>query len=281
MTPTLVAIGDLIEDVLVRPTVEIRPATDTPSHIARRLGGSAAQVAVAAARDGTPATFIGNVGVDTAGDRLLDDLSLAGVTAHISRSGRTGTVVALLAADGERTMLTDRGSANELDSIEPAWLYDAAVVHLPAYSLLDDPLATTSRSAVDLVRRRGALVSVDVSSAGAVADYGPLEFIDLLADLAPDVVLANRPEADLLAGHTEVSSLAEMVVIKQGADPAIVHHGTGPTEIAVPEPLEVRDSTGAGDAFAAGFLGGLLRGLGPTGAALRGHEVAARTLRQR
>jgi sugar/nucleoside kinase (ribokinase family) len=276
----LVAVGDLIEDVRVRPVGPIRVATDTPSHIERRLGGSAAQVALAAAHDGTPSAFIGNVGADAAGDRLLADLVEAGVTTHVTRSGRTGTVVALLAADGERTMLTDRGSAGALGGIEAAWLRGASVLHVPAYSLLDEPLAGATQEAVRAVRDHDALISVDASSVGAINDYGPARFVKLIGALAPDVVFANFAEAGVLAAHTAIGDLGTIVVVKQGPDPAMVHHAAGPTEVPVPESLTLADSTGAGDAFAAGFLGGLLRDLGPAEAARRGHEVAARTLRQ-
>lgn len=273
--------GDLIEDVRVRPAGAIRPATDTPSHIERRLGGSAAQVAAAAARDGTPAGFIGNVGVDTAGDRLLAELAAAGVTTHVVRSGRTGTVVAILDSDGERTMLTDRGSSAELAGVEPTWLNDAAILHLPGYSLLDGPLARASHEAAAAVRADGGMISVDAASVGAITDYGTVTFVRLLTELAPDILLANRAEADLLAAETDIGNLGRIVAVKQGQDPAVLHHSDGPTEVPVPEALALADSTGAGDAFAAGFLGGLMRDEGPTAAALRGHEVAARTLRQR
>jgi sugar/nucleoside kinase (ribokinase family) len=276
----LLTLGDLIEDVRVRPSGPIRPGTDTPSTIERRLGGSAALVALAAARDGTKSAFVGNVGRDAAGDRLLDDLAAAGVVAHVSRSGRTGTVVALLADDGDRTMLTDRASSGDFSGFEPAWLREIAILHVPAYSLLGGSLARAAEAAIPRVRRERGLISVDVSSVGAITDFGTTDFLQLIGHLGPDVLLANKDEAALLSTEADLGGLGGIVVVKQGAEPALVWRGTDLTEVPVPDPARVTDSTGAGDAFAAGFLGGLMRGVGPGAAAERGHAVAARTIRQ-
>ena len=88
-------------------------------------------------------------------------------------AGTTGTVVALVSPDGERTMATDRGVSVELraDELEPAW-FDCAWLHLSGYALLAEPIAEAALAAVRLARAREARVAVDLSSWSAIRAYG-------------------------------------------------------------------------------------------------------------
>ncbi|MDE3131176.1 MAG: hypothetical protein KGL16_08465, partial [Acidobacteriota bacterium] len=97
-------VGDLVEDIVVWSPGAVRPATDNPSRITRTRGGSAANVAALAASIGTPARFIGRVGDDATGCQLVEQLSQCGVDVRAQRNGRTGAVVVLVDAAGERTM---------------------------------------------------------------------------------------------------------------------------------------------------------------------------------
>ena len=107
----LCAVGDLVEDIVVWLAGAPGEGTDTEARVFRRRGGSAANVAALCAANGTPARFVGHVGADDLGDRLLATLSASGVDVRVRRGGRTGTIVVLVAPGGERTMLTDRGAA--------------------------------------------------------------------------------------------------------------------------------------------------------------------------
>lgn len=267
-------VGDLLDDVVVRQHAPVRRGADTPSTIVRRRGGSAANVAAVAAQVGYRARFIGQVGDDAAGRMLVHELTVLGVDVRVRHRGRTGTVVALVDHRGERTMLTDRGSATELALVEAAWATGLHTLHVPLYSLAVEPLATSSRSLIDIARHEGATISVDLSSVTVLDDLGVAAVVAMLQSMAPDVVLANADEAQHV-GLATLQGVARVAVVKQGAEPALVTvRGDRTVEVPVPEPCVAADTTGAGDAFAAGFLPALASGMLPVEAAHRGHEVA-------
>jgi sugar/nucleoside kinase (ribokinase family) len=272
-------VGDLVEDVVVWLEAPPRRGTDTPARVFRRRGGSAANVVSFAALDGSPARFIGRVGDDPLGERLVADLAATGAEVLVQHEGRSGTIVVLVEPGGERTMLPDRGACTELAGVPAEWLDGIAVLHLPAYSLVVEPLGATARSLATQSRHRGALLSIDASSVDVLERFGPGAFRRLLADLAPDVVLANADEAVVLdlAG----APIGRLVVVKSGPAPVtVIDAAGGRTTVPVPQLATVADTTGAGDAFAAGFLAALAAGAGPTDAAVAGNRLAARVLTQ-
>ncbi len=285
----LVAVGDLVVDVVVhleRPpeghptaiapgSVVVNLGSDTPAVVTHRQGGSAANVCVAAARLGLGARFVGHVGDDPTGRWLVESLRAVGVETVVRAGGRTGSVVVLCHADGERSMITDRGVAAELADPDPSWLDGAQALHLPLYSLAADPLRSTAVTLAATARRRGALVSLDLSSTALLATLGPALVGGLLAALAPDVVVANRAEA-AWADAAGIGAPAAVLVEKRGAEAAMVTVPGRPA-VAVPAiPLgPVADSTGAGDAFAAGWLAATVVGADPVAATGAGHRAAA------
>lgn len=250
----IVTLGDLVEDVVVELDGPVNVASDTAARISRRRGGSAANVAAAAAGLGAPSRFVGQVGDDSTGAALVSDLAGAGVdVVHVRRSGTTATIVVLVDAVGERTMLVDPGSARLLDGAEPAWLDGADVLHLTLYSLLDEPIATTSRSLAALAEERGIDVSIDVSSVALIESAGAATVLDLVRSLRPAVVLANAEEAHVLGLHGSIGDAS--VIVKCGPDPCVIHR-LGRASVEVPAlTLDGHvDTTGAGDTFAAGVL---------------------------
>ena len=270
----LCAVGDLLEDVVVWLSAPPRVATDTPVRVFHRRGGSAANVAAfAAGIDGVASRYIGRVGDDAAGDRLVNGLLAAGVDARVQRVGRTGTIVVLVDTAGERTMLSDRGASTGLAGVPDAWLDGVSVLHLPAYSLTAEPIGTTCVALARAASQRGIAVSVDASSIAALEAFGPARFLDVVACLEPVVFFATTDEADLL--HLSDRRPAPVTVVKAGADPVRIL----PTvEIAVPKVDGVTDTTGAGDAFAAGFLVAWSAGAAPDDAARAGIALAATVL---
>jgi sugar/nucleoside kinase (ribokinase family) len=275
--PCLAVVGDLVEDVVVWPDGPVRTGTDTPSRVFRSRGGSAANVAAAAAPL-VPTRWLGCVGPDPLGDRLLAELADAGVEVRAQRRGRTGTVVVLVAPDGERSFLPDRGAAGELHEVDPAELDGAAVLHVPAYGLLCGRTAASVRALLAVAAGRGVAVSLDASSEAVLRAYGPEAFRELVLRVRPVALFANADEArelDLVARPLP----GVCVVLKDGPRPTTVLEADGGRLQVSVDPVEgVRDSTGAGDAFAAGWLSATMEGLGARERVERGHELARQVL---
>ena len=275
----LAAIGDLVEDIVVSCATSLNPAADTSACIVRRRGGSAANVVATAARRGGPARFLGQVGDDLVGRGLVDELHAAGVDVTCVRyGGTTGAIVVLVDEQGERTMLTDRGACTRLDRPERAWLDGVTVLHVPLYSLAEPPLADTASTLLAWCRDAAIDVSIDLSSTTTIDALGIDRVGELLARLRPAVVLANADEAERLRIDRPIADA--ITVIKRGSGPVELLHRDGSFSVPA-EPLgDIEDSTGAGDAFAAGFLVCDFRD-DPEAACRAGHRAAAETLRSR
>jgi sugar/nucleoside kinase (ribokinase family) len=252
------ALGDLLLDVVVRLDGPIAADTDTYGRSWVGPGGQASNVAAWVVELGGRARLLARRSDDAAGRVLGEELARRGVeVAGPVRAGATGTVVSIASPDARRTMLTDRGASADFapEDLDPEWLAGCETLHVPAYSLAREPLRAAALAAVSTAREAGARLSVDLSSAAVLAEGGA-ELHHLIGALAPDVVLANEAEADLF-GPVDAAT----VVVKRGALGCSVH--TRATTLDHPaEDVDVVDTTGAGDAFAAGFLlGGAELGL--------------------
>ena len=274
----LCTLGDLVEDVVVWLHESINYGTDTPARIVRRRGGSAANVAAFAAAAGA-SRFVGQVGDDDIGERLLAGLRADGVETVVARGGHTGSIVVVVDPTGERTMLTDRGAATDLRELPVGALEGVHALHVPAYSLTVNPLAATAQTAIDTARRLGVRISVDASSTALLREFGVKRFRQLVEQLRPDVFFCNRDEHRAL-GLDRGAPMpgCDITVIKAGADPTVaVIEGTT-RMIAVPPVSHIVDTTGAGDAFAAGFLMAWIHEGDPVNAIDEAHRLAARVL---
>ena len=237
------ALGDLLLDVVVRLDGPIAADTDTYGRTRVGAGGQAANVCAWVAALGGRARFVGKRARDGAGTLVAAELGGHGVELAGPEVGSgTGTVVSLATPDGRRAMLSDRGVAPTFapGELSPEWLAGCDWLHVPGYSLAADPIAETALAAAALAPR----VSLDLSSTAAVTASGKERFRELAARLGPATVFATEEEAELvgpIGGAT--------LVLKRGARGCVVD-GRG----YEPRPTEVVDTTGAGDAFAAGFL---------------------------
>ena len=276
----LCTIGDLVEDVVVWLTTELNIGSDTESVIRRTRGGSAANVSMFAALTGTSSRFIGQVGNDRLGSQLCEVLHESGVDVQVIADGRTGSIVVLVQPNGQRSFLTDRGVASHLAQFDATLMNDVSILHVPTYSLADEPLASTCVQYIASARGTGALISIDASSSSVLNQYGTDRYRALIESLKPEVFLCNEDEATVLGlGTQKPMPGAVLTVIKQGPLPVIaVQHDGTTTEVAVAPVTNIVDTTGAGDAFAAGFLPHYAQTKNINDAVAHGHAVASRVL---
>jgi sugar/nucleoside kinase (ribokinase family) len=244
-------LGDAHLDVVVAARGPVARETDTPARTSVGVGGQAANVAAWVIALGGRARLIAARGTDLAAGLVAAELAQRSVElAGPVIEGRTGVVVSLTDGAADRSMLTDRGVGPSLsaDLLQPEWFDECEWLHLPAYSLVAEPVAGAALAAA----QRAPRLSVDLSSTAALRDYGVARFGELLARLRPGVIFGNEAEAELV-GEVPGSEL----IVKLGA------RGVRAAGRLFPAlPTQPVDPTGAGDAFAAGYLvGGITLGL--------------------
>lgn len=277
--PAVVLLGDINIDLLL--TVPAYPGEGGEAIASQQLqlmGGSATNTAVSLARLGPEARLIGRVGSDASGDQALADLAAAGIrTDWVGRDPVEPTQlnIVIVGATGERTMFAYRGANARLapEHIEPASFTGAGLLHLSGYALLQTPQRDAALRALELARAAEIPVTLDIP-AGIVGDIAAM----LPAWLAQvDTVLLGTD--DLVAlGLTDPRQLlawgVRALVLKGGRDGCQYISAAG--NIAVPGfAATAVDTTGAGDALAAGFIAGRIAGLSPEASCLLGNLLGA------
>lgn len=283
MVPRVVVCGDVINDVLVETGTEPVAGADNRASIQVRPGGSAANQAVWLASLGVPVTFAGRAGAADA-EFHRRELARHGIEVRLAadEATPTGVIVVLIEADGDRTMITDRGANLRLrvQDVPPCLLDGAALLHLTGYSFFDPRTRGVMLGLVGEARRRGVPFTIDPGSAAFLNTLMPGEFLDWTRGAA--ACFPNLEEAAVLTGAADPAVMAaslagnyDVVVIKLGADGAL--YATADTaSVRVPaHSAVVRDTTGAGDAFCAGFLAAWLNGAPPQAAAEAAVTTAA------
>ncbi len=252
----------MINDVLVKPLDGVTPGSDTPAAIRARPGGAAANQAAWMAHLGAAVTFAGRVGArDEAYHRR--ELTRVGVRAHLTvdPDADTGSIVIMVAPDGERTMFTDRAANHNLQprDVPLSLLDDADVLHLTGYTFFEPPLLEVARWLLGEARSRGLAITIDPGSAAFLARLEPGAFLRWTDGAA--VCFPNRDEAAVLAGEADPAVMAArltrhygVVALKLGgAGCMLAVPGQAPVLVAA-HPAQARDTTGAGDAFCAAFM---------------------------
>lgn len=244
------SIGDLTLDVVVRLAGPVSVGGDTDAEIHLAPGGQGANVAAWSAALGAHAQLITKRGDDEAGRLAHAGLETRGVEVLGPAEGRNGIICALVSPDGERSMAADRASGADLrpNEVEEAWFEGFDHLFVSGYTLMREPARTAAFRAVELARGASATVSVDLASWSAIRDVGADRFRELVVALAPDVVFANEDEERTVGGP--IPDVAW--ILKRGSGGCSFDGDERPAL-----PVErVVDSTGAGDALAAGFIVG-------------------------
>ena len=247
----IATLGDLLLDVVVRLDTDLNFGADATARTRTGAGGQAANVAAWATELGARGRLIAKRSGDAAGELVAQELRDHGVEVEGPVvDGHNGVVVSLVAPSGDRTMASDRGVAPLLrsDELEMRWFGGADWLHVTGYALFRSPIDEAAAKAAGAVRGQGGRISVDLSSWSMIRDFGPERLASRLALLEPDVVFGNEDELDAMGGVFP----SKEWVLKRGPEGIELSDGR-----TMPAPAaEVLDTTGAGDALAAGYLVG-------------------------
>ncbi|WP_437313581.1 carbohydrate kinase family protein [Sorangium sp. So ce385] len=284
----VLVVGDVMTDVIVRPEGPLVRGSDRRAKIQSRPGGSGANQAVWLGSMGARVSFVARVG---ASDKPHLEAYFKGfhVDAMLAADPRepSGVLVVLVDADGERSFLTDRGANLALEPSDmPLWLLDETrLVLVSGYSLFAEGPRRAVLWLAGEARRRGIPVAIDAASVGFLREVGVEAFLEWTRGMS--TLLANADEAEALSGTGDLAgqmialgACFERVIIKRGARGAALggRHGV---RLDAPAPLvAVVDTTGAGDAFAAGFIAAELEGAGEAACLRRGVEAGSKAVTQ-
>lgn len=284
----LLVVGDAVTDVVALHGSPVMSGTDTAADIVLRPGGSGANTAAWAAHLGADARLLTRLGYDSS-DWHTAELVKTGVRPHVTvdQDHPTAVVIAMVDKNGERSMLTNRGAGSLISESDwdPALLDGVGRLHLSGYVLFAEPGLRLAGIAMADAAAAGVAISVDPASTGPLRDFGVERFI---RETAPaGLVIPNLGEALLLTGATTPERAAVLLsesygtaVVKLGAEGALAAVDGEIVATAAGLPADVVDSTGAGDAFAAGFLTATLQGANETAALETGCRAGAACVAQ-
>ena len=252
-------------------------------------GGSAANTIVGVASLGARAAYVGKVRDDQIGRMYTHDIRAAGVafeTKPAADGPATGCSYILVTPDGERTMNTYLGAAQELmpADIDATEVAASALVYLEGY--LWDPTNAKEAfvKASTIAHGAGRRVALTLSDSFCVDRYRG-EFLDLMRNGTVDLVFANEAElhslyqsSDFETALKQLRSDAKLAVVTRSEKGCVVASKDGVTAVPAFPVGKIVDTTGAGDLFAAGFLFGLARGAGHENAGRLGALAAAEVI---
>ncbi|NBY51937.1 MAG: carbohydrate kinase family protein [Actinobacteria bacterium] len=276
-------IGDAALDVIVKMQTELHVGSDTSSQISMHGGGAAANTATWLANLGHSVYFSCRLGNDAAGRAIAAEFDQWGIEyrKEFLTNEKTGVVVVLVNNAGERTMFPDSGANSGIDekNLPPLVGFDAAF--LSGYSLFN-PLSTSGvLRMISMIKAANIPLIFDPASVGTMTSFGRERVLEMLSVM--DIAIMNDDEARFIAGKSELNdalesltSLVPLVVIKTGSSGAIAQLRGDTLLESKTEAIAAIDTTGAGDAFAAGFIPRWLESHDPLESMKAGNEVARR-----
>ena len=260
----LLTVGDLVEEILIQLRTPPRRGVDATVRSARVRGGSAANVAALDAENGGSPRYVGQVGDDALGHVLADEMRSRGVELRVSHAGGTGVIVTTV-GQGSRTRLVDRGASRGPARIDAGVLDGVEQVYLAASAFTEDPLASATDRLLAEVRDRRIPLTIGGPTSADLDLLGPDAFLELVRHAEPESVVLHRDE-HLALGLDPRSPVpgAGTTVVTAGARPTLVISARGEVDsLPVPPVERVRDRTGAGDGFLAGYLASRRTGADP------------------
>lgn len=262
----LTVLGDLAWDVLIRTNSALLTGGDTFGEVVLAPGGSAANVAVWAARCGMNVQFIGKIGRDNFGHLAEEHLHKEGVRVHVIRTDAypTASIAVWIDHLGERSMVSGKGADFYLlpSELPRELLEQSTHLHLTAWSLFTDPPRSAACRAAKVAKRAGATLSLDPGSFQMTQEMGVQRFLDATTPLGIDILFPNYEEGCTLTGESEpeaiVHKLADLypgalIALKLDAQGALLLENDQLLPIA-PATQQLIDATGAGDSFAGAFF---------------------------
>ena len=258
----ILCIGDVMLDVVVRINTEVNYGSDTPAKISTHGGGAAANVASWLAFSNHEVQLVSRVGDDPAGTAVMAELDKLGVQHGniVIQGAQTGVVAVLVDKTGERTMFPESGANSGLNLSDLPALENVSAVYLSGYSLLNPASTTGVVAMVNAITSAKIPIIFDPASVGTMNHVGLASVKNILPRM--DIVILNEEEAFYLTGRSdiqlalkELNELVPIVVIKRGSQGDIaIKRDLDSLEVSA-KSANVIDTTGAGDAFAAGFIG--------------------------
>ena len=258
----ILCIGDVMLDVVVRINTEVNYGSDTPAKISTHGGGAAANVASWLAFSNHEVQLVSRVVDDPAGTAVMAELDKLGVQHGniVIQGAQTGVVAVLVDKTGERTMFPESGANSGLNLSDLPALENVSAVYLSGYSLLNPASTTGVVAMVNAITSARIPIIFDPASVGTMNHVGLASVKNILPRM--DIVILNEEEAFYLTGRSdiqlalkELNELVPIVVIKRGSQGAIaIKRDLDSVEVSA-KSANVIDTTGAGDAFAAGFIG--------------------------
>lgn len=284
MTSRVLALGDTSVDLLLRMPELPGPGGDAvATSQLQTLGGSATNTAVALRRLGLTVALVSRIGDDAGGDfarRTLIEIGVDIPAMTVDPVEPTSLNIVAITPDGERSMMAYRGANASLapESLSDDLLADTDWLHLSGYALITQPQRAAAQRALAQARIRGIPTSLDVPVAGveraAEHTLGLLPDLSLLM-IGADDAIALTGQSDLPAAMGRLTSHCLAVAVKHGAAGAELYRRNldvvGMSALAV----TTRDTTGSGDAFAAGLVAGVLARLPDAAALLLANTLGA------
>jgi sugar/nucleoside kinase (ribokinase family) len=283
---SVTVIGDAFIDLIV-PVQGTKPGETHHRKIITLCGGTA-NVAVQIAKFGKKSKFVGKVGDDSFGMYFRQNLRMNGVKdlTFVDGGNPTGLCISLSYEKGERTMVANRGANDYLKKEEVRScidkITDSKIVYFSGYSLLSKRNAESVLHAIEECHKQNCKIYFNPGAPNLIKE----DFKQILCDFV-EVLILNEEEARNMTKKKKIediakslSAMADTVVITMSEGGCIISKGDEYHHLET-EKLGVLDTTGAGDAFSAGFILGRLRDMNEVKCARLGNETAANFLKEK